>query len=588
MGLTLQAPQYKSIFERKKRTIIRTKNERRENMLRILCGLGGCVRSAVSALLSLLRDFLYTLLHTAFRLIPAACGAVKRAGQRRVRTASAAAKDWHRFRRSHGKDKALAFLRMTGILLLSEHGIGTTLFRFAVPALCIAFLWAVVAYGTKLDYCVTVRAGSETVGMIEDEKSFYHAADIVQQRLSYCDTPYEVPMNSYSLSLAVSDGSTPLLSTGDLANKMLRRAGAKLCEGSGVYLNDEFLGAVEDTHIIDAALSDALSEFSERLCGEEDELFYADEIHYEPGLYLAESLTDAEELANKLTSSEQSVTGYYVGANESVYTVAERFTTDPDTIRKLNPKLKDRDALTFGSEINVPVEKRFLPIVYRKTLKSIIAVPYETEKVKTAELLLGMEKLLQKGENGEREMTVQVTYTDGRESGRSIVRSKQLTKPVNAKLGIGIGQAQPYSEETVVEGSGHFLWPLNGGRITCRYGGERDHWGLDIGAAEDTEIYAADKGTVKVAQWNDSYGNYVVLSHPDGYETLYAHCNKLLVEVGDTVARGENIALVGTTGHSTGFHLHFETYKNGVRHDPEEFLNVNTEATSVQKNDSGI
>ena len=95
---------------------------------------------------------------------------------------------------------------------------------------------------------------------------------------------------------------------------------------------------------------------------------------------------------------------------------------------------------------------------------------------------------------GEREMTVQVTYTDGRESGRSIVRSKQLTKPVNAKLGIGIGQAQPYSEETVVEGSGHFLWPLNGGRITCRYGGERDHWGLDIGAAEDTEIYAADKG----------------------------------------------------------------------------------------------
>jgi murein DD-endopeptidase MepM/ murein hydrolase activator NlpD len=84
---------------------------------------------------------------------------------------------------------------------------------------------------------------------------------------------------------------------------------------------------------------------------------------------------------------------------------------------------------------------------------------------------------------------------------------------------------------------------------------------VDIGAPRGTAIYAAAAGTVIVARtggWNGGYGNYVVISHPNGTETLYAHMSKVLASAGEQVAQGDTIGLVGMTGLATGNHLHFE------------------------------
>ncbi|HEY5383049.1 MAG TPA: M23 family metallopeptidase [Candidatus Paceibacterota bacterium] len=106
--------------------------------------------------------------------------------------------------------------------------------------------------------------------------------------------------------------------------------------------------------------------------------------------------------------------------------------------------------------------------------------------------------------------------------------------------------------------SGYFVWPLNGGVITQGLHG----WNaVDIGAPRGTAIYAAAAGTVIVARtggWNGGYGNYVVISHPNGTETLYAHMSKVITSAGEQVAQGDTIGLVGMTGLATGNHLHFE------------------------------
>jgi murein DD-endopeptidase MepM/ murein hydrolase activator NlpD len=98
------------------------------------------------------------------------------------------------------------------------------------------------------------------------------------------------------------------------------------------------------------------------------------------------------------------------------------------------------------------------------------------------------------------------------------------------------------------------------------------HWGVDLAAPYGTPIYAAHAGTVTVSGVRGDYGNCVRIDHGNGVETVYGHASKLLVQVGQKVAAGEMIALVGSTGSSTGNHLHFEANVNGDHKDPMKYL----------------
>lgn len=137
----------------------------------------------------------------------------------------------------------------------------------------------------------------------------------------------------------------------------------------------------------------------------------------------------------------------------------------------------------------------------------------------------------------------------------------------------------------VVSESG-FQWPLPsgyntlsslfGGRIHPITGKPNNHTGIDVPAPGGTSIYAAKSGVVTISVKQGSYGNYVVISHSDGTSTLYAHMSKRAVSVGQTVKQGQVIGYVGTTGSSTGNHLHFEVRVNGIRKDPVNYYKDKT------------
>ena len=114
------------------------------------------------------------------------------------------------------------------------------------------------------------------------------------------------------------------------------------------------------------------------------------------------------------------------------------------------------------------------------------------------------------------------------------------------------------------------------GTITSRFGirSRDNHKGIDIGASKGTAIYAAASGTVSVSQYGygGGYGNYIILSHGNGIQTLYGHCSELCVSEGEYVSQGQLIAKVGSTGNSTGNHLHFEVRVNGVAQDPQNYV----------------
>ena len=130
-----------------------------------------------------------------------------------------------------------------------------------------------------------------------------------------------------------------------------------------------------------------------------------------------------------------------------------------------------------------------------------------------------------------------------------------------------------------VYGSGALAWPLRG-RITSRfgyrrhpiYGGRSHHTGLDIAAKYGTPIKAADAGEVIFSGWWDGYGKAVVIDHGKKTTTVYGHMSRIYKSVGAIVAKGQVLGLVGSTGYSTGPHLHFEVRKNGKPKNPMNYL----------------
>ena len=129
--------------------------------------------------------------------------------------------------------------------------------------------------------------------------------------------------------------------------------------------------------------------------------------------------------------------------------------------------------------------------------------------------------------------------------------------------------------------TGSFLWPVAsyvymssrfGLRVHPITGEKKSHTGIDIASNQGTAVYASDGGSVTLAGWNGGYGNCIMIDHGNGYVTLYGHLSSISVSVGQTVSQGATIGAVGSTGNSTGPHLHFEVLKNGTRIDPEQFF----------------
>ena len=136
------------------------------------------------------------------------------------------------------------------------------------------------------------------------------------------------------------------------------------------------------------------------------------------------------------------------------------------------------------------------------------------------------------------------------------------------------------SGSSALTGSANFIWPVDASfsRISSAYGGRilwgryDFHLGIDIPASYGRNVYASHSGTVVVATYHYSYGNYIVIDHGGGYSTLYGHNSKLCVKVGDKVSQGQVIAKIGSTGSSSGPHCHFEVRINGKTQQPLNYV----------------
>ena len=198
-------------------------------------------------------------------------------------------------------------------------------------------------------------------------------------------------------------------------------------------------------------------------------------------------------------------------------------------------------------------------------------IDYGIQYVKNNDMYLGDIRLLHEGQYGVLRNTAEVKFLNGVEVSRVEKTSDVVVNPVDAIYYMGTKDIPERS------GTGTWIFPLRSGYTISSYFGPRhtgiwgastNHEGIDLACAYDTPIYAADGGVVTFAGWKSAEGWHVVINHGGLYETVYEHCSKLLVSVGDKVFQGQNIALVGRSGIASGPHLHFGVRYNGKAIDP--------------------
>lgn len=166
-------------------------------------------------------------------------------------------------------------------------------------------------------------------------------------------------------------------------------------------------------------------------------------------------------------------------------------------------------------------------------------------------------------------------------SGNNVQIGQKIVVPGATKLAGSAPRSKSYSGLSIIENivkspgavpiAGNKMnWPTSGHIITQYFSWR--HKGLDIANKKGTPIYAADAGTVEYSGWATGYGNAVVINHGGGKKTRYGHMSKIYVKKGQTVGKGENIGAMGSTGWSTGPHLHFEVIINGGRYNPLSYV----------------
>jgi len=239
-----------------------------------------------------------------------------------------------------------------------------------------------------------------------------------------------------------------------------------------------------------------------------------------------------------------------VQAGDTLYAIADQFGVSAETLMWANNMELNPDLLRLGQELTVlPVNGVYHTVEKNDTVESI-AKKY---KVASSEVIA-------------------FPLNGLNPKNPSLQVGQRIVVPGGTKPAV-VRQVQVYSgpiPEKASRGTGRFVWPTSG-NITQAF--KPLHQAIDIGSYTGAPVKASDSGYIVASGWSNlGYGNYVVVDHGNGFQTLYGHLTRYFVNAGDSIAQGTVLGLVGSTGNSTGPHLHFELRQNGINRNPFGFL----------------
>lgn len=427
---------------------------------------------------------------------------------------------------------------------------------YATCASLFATVGILLLYGLGIRFGYHVYMGNEYVASVSSKSVLAASMKNVNRELGY---KYDYKDKKPTTKLAIVKNPSSDTITKDILSRL-----DDVSESLVLTVNGTQLAAFSGTNDATEVLNEVL-EMSAAPGSSTTE--FADELEFEKQYVRTTGILDKETAVDYLTSYEIEPRTYTLRDNDTIDTVSKRYRISKEELLNRNTSLLEAD-FKPGTEIVINCPKKRLSVKSDFNTSVLEEIPYETKQIDDSTLYKGMTSVKKPGVKGEKEVSRVSSEVDGVRVACNVISETVVKQPVSQVEAVGT------KEFGNGEATGEFVRPV-AGVVTSRYGERwgRLHKGVDIGANTGDPIRAADGGVVVSAgDENDGYGIKVVIDHGNDCYTLYGHSSEALVKVGMRVEKGDIIAKVGSTGDSTGPHLHFEIVYKGQALDPMPFI----------------
>ena len=440
----------------------------------------------------------------------------------------------------------------------------------------------IIANISSYGLAIMLYVDGEPIGVVENAQIVRDAIELVERDLSsVAGLSYKFPsVISYRL---VPAGASSYMAPVNVYNALHNHAGSNITSAYGLYIDNVFIGAAADKSDVRRALSDILKI---NMSDDDVSIEFYNEVMIVERRFIRELVGDYDNLvmslalliSDDLADSEAVMSLSAVSFDSAVDELAVSGSIPRDLGEesgRVSRRLSMPEGINAFYLMNVLDEDALSGIDVRlrttRTEVFLENIQFETIYRESNSYHVGTTVVQNPGVPGQREVTALVSYLGDDVTGIEVESYIVLREPVNRVVIVGTNP-RPTTTPT-----GTFIRPVNG-QFSSGFGPRTRgsitefHAGVDFRAPFGTPIFAADGGVVTFVGVRGGYGNFILISHGNGIETAYAHMSSMSVSVGQRVFQGEQIGRVGSTGNSTGNHLHFEVRINGVQVDPMRHL----------------
>lgn len=465
-----------------------------------------------------------------------------------------------------------------------------------IPVIAVVFLISLSGTLKSLTFAVNVFINDREVGTVSSESVYKEAEKEAERRFKTVGSDIEISTPRYKITLTtvnrLDDRET-------LCNNIIDAVSDKTINACGIYVNDTFLCAVNSEDTYERVRERVLGEYAieNSYITDDYKVEFNDNITTVTGLYPEnEKIWSYDELYNYMTGYKTDKVEHKTAENEKLEDILKKYNITEDELLKLNPNL-NTDNIPAGSTLLIKQGEKNLSIKCTVTYLKVETIPFTTVKQYDNNLYIGTTMTVVEGSQGQDVVSYTDTYVDGvlTDSKTEVVRYNAKST-VNELLKVGtkgvpIGNSNiPVSPRLYRDQGGTFIWPApdNCFWLSQGYNPSNGHYGIDIvssdnGSCKGRRIVAVADGIVTMATYHYSWGYYIRVDHGSGVVTGYAHAleGSFRVNVGDYVKAGQQLSSIGTTGNSTGYHLHFEVWLDGVRVNPLPYVYSSTYGVAV-------
>ncbi len=433
---------------------------------------------------------------------------------------------------------------------------------YTAGVLVIACLIFAAMYGTGLRIGYHVYVGSEQVGTVLAEDDLEQAVGTARDRITGClgeDYTFEQQPYLKMGIVNVKDVSK------DLPYQIIATVG-EVEDAVAVKVDGEVITAFADEKMAEMTVNGILQRYQEDNPGAS--VSFASNVELVHDYVPSVLVKEPQQALEILTGFKEEPVVHTIAEDETFWSISKDYKVSVDDIIEANPDLVP-ETIKPGMQVHITRPAPVLSIRTEQVVGYETELAFAVEQEEDAGLYEGKVTVARDGQPGKKWVEAKVVKINGEEVESQVLSEQVTIEPVAQIEMVGTKPVPTTS------GSGEFTRPYYGA-VSSRFGSRwgRSHKGVDLSGRTGDPVAAADGGKVVSSGWdNGGYGYLVIIDHENGYQTYYAHCSELLVSAGDRVAKGDTIAKVGSTGDSTGPHLHFEVRVNGTPVDPMGYIN---------------